>query len=41
MVEQIKSVDRASRKAKFIERTSRAVLDQVLGILDACLYDSA
>jgi mRNA interferase MazF len=41
MVEQIKSVDYASRKAKFIAKAPRPVLDQVLGILDACLYDSA
>jgi mRNA interferase MazF len=41
IVEQIMSIDYASRKAKFIDRTPRPVLDQVLGILDACLYDSA
>jgi mRNA interferase MazF len=41
MVEQIKSIDYASRRAKFIARASQPVLDQVLGILDACVYDSA
>jgi mRNA interferase MazF len=41
MVEQIKSVDYASRKAKFVVRAPRATLDEVLGILDACIYHSA
>ena len=41
MVEQIKSADYASRKAKFIEKAPRDVLEEVLAILDACLYDSA
>ena len=40
MVEQIKSVDFGSRKAKFIDKAPRAVVDDVLGILDACIYDS-
>ena len=40
MVEQIKSVDYVSRKAKFVEKAPRAVLDEVLSILDACIYDS-
>jgi mRNA interferase MazF len=40
MVEQIKSVDFASRKAKFIEKAPRALVDEVLGILDACIYDA-
>src|SRR5882724_6128867 len=39
MVEQIRSVDYVSRKAKFIEKAPRAVVDDVLGILDACIYD--
>ena len=39
MVEQVKSVDYASRKAKFVEKSSQALLDEVLGILDACVYD--
>ncbi|MEX2307211.1 MAG: type II toxin-antitoxin system PemK/MazF family toxin [Pirellulales bacterium] len=41
MVEQIKSIDYASRKAKFVAKAPRAMLDEVLGILDACIYDSA
>lgn len=41
MVEQIKSVDYASRKVKFIKKASQSVLDEVLGILDACLYEPA
>ena len=41
MVEQIKSVDYASRKAKFVEKAPRSVLEEVLSILDACVYDSA
>lgn len=39
MVEQIKSVDYASRRAKFVEKASQAVMTEVLGILDACLYE--
>ncbi len=38
MVEQIKSVDYGSRKIKFVEKVPQAVLNDVLGILDACLY---
>lgn len=41
MVEQLKSVDYASRKAKLIQRAPRATVDEVLSILDACIYDSA
>ena len=40
MVEQTRSVDYVSRKAKFVEKAPRAVLDEVLSILDACIYDS-
>lgn len=40
MVEQIKSVDCTSRNAKFVEKAPASVLDEVLGILDACLYTS-
>ena len=39
MVEQIKGVDFASRKLEFVEKSPRAVLEEVLAILDACLYD--
>lgn len=38
MVDQIKSVDFISRKAKRIERAPSPLLDEVLSILDACLY---
>jgi mRNA interferase MazF len=40
-VEQIKSVDYSSRKAKFVAKAPRSILDEVLSILDACIYDSA
>jgi mRNA interferase MazF len=40
MVEQIKSVDYSSRKAKFVAKAPRAIVDEVLSILDACIYDS-
>ena len=39
MAEQIKSVDYASRKVKFVEKAPGPVLDEVLSLLDACLYD--
>ena len=38
MVEQVKSVDYAARKIKRIEKAPTDLLDQVLGILEACLY---
>lgn len=38
MVEQIKSVDYASRHARLVEKAPGFVLDEVLSILDACLY---
>jgi len=38
MVEQIKAVDYESRKIKFVEKAPQVVLNDVLGILDACLY---
>ena len=37
MVDQIKSIDYATRKAKFIGRASGNLLADVLGVLDACL----
>lgn len=39
MVEQIKSIDYTSRKVKFVEKAPQTTLDEVLGILDACLYE--
>ncbi|MDR4493871.1 MAG: type II toxin-antitoxin system PemK/MazF family toxin [Nitrospirales bacterium] len=41
MVEQIKSIDYVSRKIKFVEKAPQTVIDEVLGILDACLYANA
>jgi mRNA interferase MazF len=38
MVEQVKSIDYHRRKVKFVEKAPAAILTQVLGILDACLY---
>ena len=38
MVDQIKSVDYNSRKAKFIEKSSTELLNEVLAVLDACIY---
>ena len=38
MVEQIKSVDYASRQVQFLEKASDWLLDEVLSVLDACLY---
>jgi mRNA interferase MazF len=39
MVDQMKSVDYKSRKAKFIEKASHELLCEVLAILDACIYE--
>ena len=39
MVEQLKSVDWASRQARFVEKAPAAVLNEVLSLLDACLYN--
>jgi len=38
MVEQVKSVDYRSRKAKRIEQVNEELLEEVLSILDACIY---
>ena len=38
MVEQVKSIDFKSRKIKFIEKASNSIIIEVLGILDACVY---
>jgi len=38
MVEQIKSVDFKSRQAKFVEKAEKAVLNEMLAILDACMF---
>ena len=38
MVEQVKSIDFHSRRAKRIERGNDELLSNVLSILDACIY---
>ena len=38
MVEQVKSIDFHARKARRIGKASGDVLDEVLSILDACIY---
>jgi mRNA interferase MazF len=38
MVEQVKSIDFRARKANRIGKASNSVLEEVLSILDACLY---
>ena len=38
MVEQVKSIDYHTRRAKRIERVSDELLAEVLSVLDACIY---
>ena len=38
MVEQVKSIDYRARKAQHIGKASEDLLDEVLSILDACIY---
>ena len=38
MVEQVKSIDFRSRKAKRVGKASQGMLEEVLSILDACIY---
>ena len=38
MVDQVKSIDFRSRKAKRIGKASARLLEEVLAILDACIY---
>ena len=38
MVEQVKSIDFYARNAKLIGKASGGMLDEVLSILDACIY---
>lgn len=38
MIEQVKSIDFVSRKVKYVEKVSLKILNEVLGILDACIY---
>ena len=39
MAEQVKSADYTARRVKFVEKAPDFLLDEVLSILDACLYD--
>ena len=38
MVEQVKSIDYQSRNVKRISRAAPSLLEEVLAILDACIY---
>jgi mRNA interferase MazF len=38
MVEQVKSIDFLARKASRIGKASDGVLEEVLSLLDACIY---
>lgn len=38
MVDQVKSIDFRTRKARRISRAAAAVVDEVLSLLDACIY---
>ena len=39
MVEQVKSIDYRSRYAKLTGKASETILNEVLAILDACIFD--
>ena len=41
MVEQVKSIDYISRRVKFIEKSDDKILNEVLSVLDACIYQNA
>jgi mRNA interferase MazF len=38
MVDQVKSIDYQTRKAKFIEQAPIELLNETMAILDACIY---
>ena len=38
MAEQVKSVDYRARRIKFIEKAPEELLDEVLAIIDACIF---
>jgi len=38
MVDQIKSVDYNSRKIKFIDKADKYFIDDILAILESCIY---
>ncbi len=37
MVEQVKSIDFTSRKAKFVEKAAPELIDDVLAVIDICM----
>jgi mRNA interferase MazF len=39
MVEQVKSIDYVSRRAQFIDKAPEEIFNEVLAILDACIFD--
>ncbi|SMN11353.1 hypothetical protein SPBRAN_1609 [uncultured Candidatus Thioglobus sp.] len=41
MVEQVKSIDYICRRVKFIEKANSEILNEVLNVLDACIYQNA
>ncbi len=41
MVEQVKSIDYKSRKIQRIEKAPKGIMNEVLNILDACIYQDA
>lgn len=41
MTEQVKSIDYKQRKIKFVEKAPQETINDVLNILDACIYESA
>ena len=38
MVEQVKAIDHRARRAKFLDKVPVHVLNEVLSLLDACIY---
>ncbi len=38
MVDQVKSIDYLSRRIKYVEQAPSELMDEVLSILDACLF---
>ena len=38
MVEQVKAIDYRARRARFLEKIPPPLLNEVLAILDACIY---
>ena len=38
MVEQVKAIDFRARRARFLEKVPTQLLNEVLAVLDACIY---